>query len=189
MGMDERKEAGMNALKERQAGLSLVELSATMGLVAILAAIAFPGLGNMQRKAVRTVTINDFVHSIHLARNEAIKRNAVVSICRSADGKNCANQLPNWNGGWIVFENLDRDQPANTDAGETILYRRGAVTSGVLDSNRDSFSFRPFNQVDVNGTIVYCPTAVSKDARAIIISHTGRPRTSDKDAGGKPLKC
>jgi type IV fimbrial biogenesis protein FimT len=177
------------AMRGRPKGATLVELVTTLGVAGILATIAIPSFKDLHRKAARTATINDFVHSIHLARSEAIKRNVVVSICRSVDGQTCANTHPNWNGGWIVFENLDRDRPADTDSGETVLYRHAAVSRGTLNSNRDSFSFRPFNQVDVNGTVLYCPGAAAKDARAIIISHTGRPRTSNKDASGKPLKC
>lgn len=175
--------------QDRQVGATLIELLTAVGLVAILGAIAVPNLTSLQRNAARTATLNDFVHSIFLARSESIKRNAVVSICRSSDGASCANSLPNWNSGWIVFENLDGDQPADTDPGEQVLYRHAALAAGIFTSNRESFSFRPFNQGDVNGTLVYCPAPLSKEGRAIIISHTGRPRTSDRDANGKLLKC
>jgi len=58
---------------------------------------------------------------------------------------------PNWNGGWIIFENRDSDQPADTDPGETVLIESRAIGGGTLTSNRVSFSFRPYTQGDVNG--------------------------------------
>ncbi len=184
----------MQTRATRQTGVTLIELMATLGIVAILGAIAIPSFASLQRSTARTTAINDFVHSIFFARSEAITRNAVVSICRSNDGAVCANKDSNWNGGWIVFENIDHDVPADIDPGEPILMRHDALSGGTLISNRASFSFRPVNQGDVNGTLVYCPTAAlgkgaSSESRAIIISHTGRPRTSNRDASGKPLKC
>jgi type IV fimbrial biogenesis protein FimT len=178
----------MDASK-RQGGATLIELMATVGVVAILSVIAVPNFSSIHRNAVRTTTLNDLVRAIFLARSEAIKRNAVVSICPSVDGIRCDSTLPNWNGGWIVFENKDRDQPAELDPGEPVLHRREALTRGTLTSNRSAYSFRPFSQGDVNGTLTYCPEARATDGRAVIINHIGRPRTSDKDASGKPIKC
>jgi type IV fimbrial biogenesis protein FimT len=170
-------------------GTTIVELMVTVSVISILATIAIPNLVAIRRDAARVATVNGFVHSLHLARSEAIKRRSVVSICRSTDGINCANAAANWNAGWIVFVNSDRDQPADTDAGEPILYRHGAIAGGTLTSNRKSFSYRPDLQSDVNGTVLYCPQPKSKDGRAIIISLAGRPRTSNRDASGKPIAC
>ena len=138
-------------------GATLIELVVTIGVLALVSVAAVPGLGAMRRDAVRTATLNDFLHSLYIARNESIMRNSVISICRSRNGINCANAAPNWNDGWIVFENRDRDQPADTDPGEPILYRRGPLDGGTLTSTRSSFSYRPYLQADVNGTILYCP--------------------------------
>jgi type IV fimbrial biogenesis protein FimT len=180
----------MDGRDRRRTGTTLLELLVALTIIAILGTIAAPSLANLRRNAVLTAVVNDVVHSIHLARSEAIKRNAVVSICRTRDGTRCANASRNWNDGWIVFINIDADQPADTDPGEPILWRHEALATGELTSNRQSFSFRPFGQADVNGTLVYCGTKGSiQNSRAIIISHTGRPRTSDRDASGKPLKC
>src|SRR5215831_4963204 len=174
----------------RISGITLVETVTVVAVVVIIGTIAVPNFMYLQRSAQRTAIINDFVHAVHFARSEAIKRNSTVSICRSSDGSTCANSAADWNSGWIVFENLDGDQPADTDPGEPILLRHDRIRTGSFTSNRVSFSFRAFSQGDVNGTLVFCPSKGSaKDARAIIISHTGRPRTSDRDAEGKALKC
>jgi type IV fimbrial biogenesis protein FimT len=171
-------------------GVTLFELCATLSIVGILASIAIPSFANLQRNVGRTTAVNDLLHSMYLARSEAIKRGAVVSVCRTQDGERCADRTANWNTGWLVFVNTDRDQPADLDPGEEILYRHHGWPGGSITSNRVSFSFRPTTQADVNGTIVFCdaPHATS-DPRALIISHTGRPRVSKRDASGRALRC
>jgi type IV fimbrial biogenesis protein FimT len=173
----------------RAPGATLIELIFGLSILAILAAVAAPNLANFQRNTTRTVAVNDFMRSIFLARNKAILNNAVVSICRSTDGATCTTAVSNWESGWIVFQNSDHDQPANRDAGETILYRSAGWRGGLITSNRAAFSFRPTSQADVNGTIVFCDKQGSRDARAIIISHTGRPRIAKRDASNRALQC
>ena len=91
-------------------GITSVETVTTVAVIAIIGSIAVPNFMHLQRNAQRTAVINDFVHAVHFARSEAIKRNATVSICRSINGSTCANKAADWNSGWIVFENLDSDQ-------------------------------------------------------------------------------
>jgi type IV fimbrial biogenesis protein FimT len=171
-------------------GVTLIELMFTVGIASLLGAIAVPQLGALHRSAARTAAINDFMHSIFLARSSAVTSNNVVSICRSEDGITCANHTGNWESGWIVFRNDDHDQPADRDANEEIIERHGPWSGGHITSNRLSFSFRAAAQADVNGTVVFCDVhGKDSDARAIIVSHTGRPRVSSKDASNHALHC
>ena len=171
-------------------GVTLFELCATLSIVGILAAVAVPSFANLHRNAARTAAVNDFLHSVYLARSEAIKRGSVVSLCRTADGERCTDRTSNWDTGWLVFINADRDQPADLDPGEEVLHRHHGWQGGRITSNRVSFSFRPVTQADVNGTIVFCAArGDTSEARAIIISHTGRPRVSKRDASNRALNC
>ncbi len=142
-------------LAQRARGVTLIELMATVGIVAILSAVAVPQLGHLQRSTARTTSVNDFMHSVFLARSKAVMTNGVVSICRSRDSETCATTSTNWETGWIVFQNTDRDQPANRDAGEEIIHRHSGWRGGQITSNRVAFSFRPTSQADVNGTLVF----------------------------------
>jgi type IV fimbrial biogenesis protein FimT len=176
--------------RHRTSGVTLIELICTMSIVAIVSAIAIPEFGHLRRKVARQIVVNDFLHSLHLARNRAIILNQVVSICPSRDGAVCENNNGNWQDGWIVFQNTDRDQPAQRDANETVIYQHSGWIGGDISSNRVSFSFRPTEQADVNGTVVFCDLHGSpSDARAIIISHVGRPRVSARDANNLALQC
>lgn len=174
----------------RTQGITLVELVSVLAIVAIVAAAGIPQMAQFGRAAARRAAVNDMMHSIFLARSKAIMANTVVSLCRSADGETCATNTGNWEDGWIVFVNADRDQPAVRDPEEPIVQRHHGWRGGRITSNRTSFSFRPTTQSGVNGTFVFCDAlGKSGDARAVIISHTGRPRVSERDASNKPLSC
>jgi hypothetical protein len=88
-----------------------------------------------------------------------------------------------------VFVNADRDRPPVVDADEPILRRHPPIPRMSIQSNRAALSFRPITQLDVNGTIVFCDERGGTSARAIIVSHTGRPRVSMRDASGRSLLC
>jgi type IV fimbrial biogenesis protein FimT len=170
-------------------GMTLFELMLTLSLVAVASAVAMPAFADLRRNAVRTATVNDFLHALYLARSEAINRMEVVSVCKSEDGRTCGNELPDWAVGWLVFANHDHDQPPQVDPDEPVLRTYSGWPSGHITANRAAFSFRPVQQNAVNGTVLFCDSAGSAAARAIIISQTGRPRTTSEAAGGGPLEC
>lgn len=170
-------------------GLTLIELVSTMAVVAIVGTLAVPSLHAFLLNAQRTEVVNGFFHSLFLARSEAIKRGQIVSVCRSVDKQRCATRSAQWSEGWIVFANEDRDDPAERDEGEAVLAAHGGWAKGHIASNRLTYSFRPHTQAVVNGTILFCDPRGPTESRAIIISHTGRPRVSRRDASGKALNC
>lgn len=170
-------------------GVTVLELMISVAIVAIVGTLAVPGFNSLYRNAGRTAAVNSFIHAVYLARSEAIKRGAVVSLCKSVDGQNCLNRAPEWSTGWMVFANLDRDDLPDRDAGEPVLAVYHGWPGGSITSNRHAWSFRPYAQAVVNGTLLFCDPRGSAQARAIIISHTGRPRVAQRDASNKPLRC
>lgn len=169
-------------------GFTLLEMMISLSIAAILGSLAVPGFSSLLLDNSRTTAVNSFVHALYLARSESIKRGSVVSICKTSDGQTCANGAA-WNGGWMVFANDDRDDLPVRDPDEAVLHVYEGWSAGSITSNRAAYSFRPYTQSVVNGTLVFCDHRGSAFARAIIISHTGRPRISRKDASNKPLKC
>ena len=170
-------------------GMTLFELLLSLSIVAVISAVAMPAFADLRRSATRTATVNDFLHALYLARSEAINRMEIVSVCRSEDGQACDHDLPDWAGGWLVFANSDRDQPPQVDPDEPVLRSYPGWPGGRITANREAFSFRPIQQSGVNGTVLFCDASGSAGARAIIISQTGRPRTSQRDASDRPLSC
>ena len=174
---------------DRQRGFTLAEIVFALAIVAGLLSWGLPGFREMQRNAARSREINQFVHAVHLARQEAIKRNGVVSLCPSSDGDRCAPPGTPWHEGWIVFVNSDADAPATRDPGEPLLRMAAPWPDGSLDGNRTTLSFRPFGQTGVTATFTFCDDRGARAARAVIISQTGRPRVSQLDPSDRPLTC
>jgi type IV fimbrial biogenesis protein FimT len=170
-------------------GMTLFELMLSLSILAVASTVAMPAFADLRRNAVRTATVNDFLHALYLARSEAINRMEVVSVCKSDDGRTCGNDLPDWAVGWLVFANHDRDQPPQVDPDEPVLRTYSPWSGGHITANREAFSFRPVTQIGVNGTVLFCDAGGGATARAIVISQTGRPRSTNRDADGSPLAC
>lgn len=173
----------------RLSGITLIEILTTLTVLSILGALAAPTFSNLRRDAERTATVNRFFHAIFLARSESMKRGAMISICKSANGETCIYRGAEWSAGWLVFVNTDRDEPPARDPQEDIIAVYEGWERGRITSNRLAYSFRPHIQGVVNGTIVFCDSRGAAHARAIIISHTGRPRVAQRDSRGRPLPC
>ena len=172
----------------RRRGYTLIELLIGLAVVATTLAWGVPSVGNLLRNAARTREVNQFIQAVYVARSEAIKRNGVVSLCPSRDGATCSpNSL--WATGWLIFANLDRDSPAARDSGEELLRVYEPWDAGHITSNRSTLSFRPFGQMGVTATVTFCDDRGSGAARAVIISQTGRPRVSSRNASGSALSC
>ncbi|GAB6195254.1 hypothetical protein PAGU2595_005550 [Lysobacter xanthus] len=73
----------------------------TIAIVAVLAAIAYPNMTGMINGQRLTSTTNSLVGAIQMARNEAIRRNLRVVVCRTATGTACATGNALW-GQWLV---------------------------------------------------------------------------------------
>lgn len=174
---------------ELPGGFSLTELLLAVALLTILAGLSAPSFQDLQLNATRANAVNQFVQSIHLARGEAMKRNGVVSLCASAGAASCETEEAQWNNGWIVFVNGDADVPAVRDADENLLYTYPAWPRGRITSNRATLSFRAFGQTGVTSTFTFCDIRGSREARAVIISQTGRPRVSNRSAADTALTC
>lgn len=182
------RQGATSAAAGRTRGVSYVELLACLAIIAIVAAWGAPSFAALTRDAARTREVNQFIQAVYLARSEAIKRNGVVSLCPSSDGETCAPG-DEWQSGWLVFVNLDRDSPAARDGDEQLLRIYEPWDSGHILSNRTTLSFRPFGQMGVTATVTFCDDRGSSAARAVIISQTGRPRVSSRNASGGALTC
>jgi type IV fimbrial biogenesis protein FimT len=132
--------------------------------------------------------INALFHAIHVARKESIMRRQVVSICPSLDGASC-KPGKDWSAGWIMFNNRDKDEPPQIDAGEPLLQVHKTSEKVKITANRLGFTLRGTEMRATNGTIVVCDAASQVLPKALVISYTGRPRVTENNTGGQPYEC
>lgn len=173
----------------RDRGLTLIELLIACALAAIILSFAIPAFERFTLDARRTRQVNALVRALHLARSSAILRAVPVAICRSTTGASCTPGSRDWSAGYIVFANLDRDSPAQVDRGEPLLHVEPRIEAMTVTANRDALLYWPVSMAGTTATITFCDERGTAAARAVIISHTGRPRISQKDSSGRPIRC
>ena len=172
----------------RDSGYSLLELMMTIAVAALILTLGLPSFSALKARNAQRVEINALFHAVHLARKGSIMRKQVVSLCPTADGLTC-NPGRDWSGGFLVFENSDRDEPPELDDGEILLYRHLGSPSVKIAANRRGFTLRATFLRATNGTLVVCDRAGRVSPRALVISYTGRPRVAERTPGGAPYSC
>lgn len=108
--------------KRTQAGFSLYELMVTLTIVGIVLMVGIPNMGAFRQNSRMISTANDLHSSFYLARSEAARAKANITICASADSMDdppsCGGEFED---GWIIFQDDDGD--IVVDNGEAILRR------------------------------------------------------------------
>lgn len=177
------------------AGFTLIELLVVVALVVILQSLAAPAFSAMVNSMRMTTAVNSLFSSLLLARSEAIKRNSRAVVCKSVTGDACI-KTGGWEQGWIVFH--DANNNAALDAGEAILSREQAVLQPLLlTGNGPVISYVSYTSMGTTsytsgafqaGRLTVCPESATRvDARQIVISSAGRPRTVKTTVAQCPL--
>ena len=102
----------------KNAGFTLIELMMTLLVAGVVLGFGIPAFTEFIANNRMAASVNDFTSAIHMARTEAVKRRANVTLCPSADwntdNPSCAN-AGSFADGWIVFIDCTvAPPPANT---------------------------------------------------------------------------
>ena len=116
----------------KQTGFTLYELLITVLIVGVILALGIPNVRQFTQNSRMTSAANDLNSAFHLARSEASRAKATITICASANSMlpeaNCGGT---WEQGYIVFV----DAPAG--AGDI------ARTDPSPRCGRDGNAYRP----------------------------------------------
>lgn len=160
-------------------GFTLIELMVTLGIGAILLALAAPSF-------IETVTRYrlDAAHSamrdtLLLARETARTDTATVTVCASSSGSACTNS--SWQLGAIAF--LDDDADGTLDKGETIVGKFESFASGIsiaatVKSSGKSYSrtyvqFSGEGELDPNYALEFTSCAAGHAPYMIVVQRGG----------------
>ena len=86
----------------KNGGFTLIELMIVLVIVAAVLGLVPPGMAQLSLSTNLKSYSHEMLSSVYLARSEAIKRNAPVTLCVSTDGVTCAG-AGDWEQGWIVL--------------------------------------------------------------------------------------
>ncbi len=163
-------------------GFTLVEMMATLAVAGTLITTGVTSLQALLGNNRLATQANVLMHSIMLARSEAIRRNARVTLAKVGQ---------HWESGWIGF--VDSNANARLDDGEELLLTQGPLPGNLrLTANRgvrDYISYTAQGRAQrvsgafQAGRLMLCDhheEATPHHARAIIISGSGRPRVSSR---------
>jgi type IV fimbrial biogenesis protein FimT len=167
-----------------QRGHTLAETLVAMSIVASATALAVPEMSKILASMRLRAAMSAMTSGLHLTRNEAIRRNSHVVLCKSADGTDCT-RAGDWAQGWIIF--FDQNHNARLDAGETVLYREASIAGNIrLWGNtpvKDYTSYTSFgrakmvaNNFQAGSFFVCARSLTSTDGYRILIDRSGTPR-------------
>lgn len=181
-------------------GASLVELVATVTIVAILAAVATPHLRDLVRRNKVTVATNRLLTDLSHARLAATHRSSYASMCPSADGTSCEPDLAQSRGRIVYAYQPGKARKAApfdpSPAAGNVLLRYTPVDPNVSITMKNSaiVGFDAEGNLAASSSVaefLICyrlgdgttENSAKTPGKRLTINHSGRPSAVDMAAG------
>ena len=161
-------------------GHTLTELLAMLGIAAVIAAVAVPVFSNLLLESRMNAAVSTAMHAVNLARQFSATRSEAIRLCGSEDERKCSGRL-DWSGGLLLASDGDLFH-------QSLMLSGGSGTTSI-HSNRSTISFEGGSGFATPATLTVCDRRGARTARAVIVSRSGRPRTSDRDGSDGALTC
>ncbi|TXH06003.1 MAG: prepilin-type N-terminal cleavage/methylation domain-containing protein [Nevskiaceae bacterium] len=179
-----------------QHGLTLMELLVTIAIAAVLMAVAIPNFSAAMLNERAASQVSSLVTSLDYARSEAVKRDASVCVCASANGSTCGTD---WSQGWLVYTITGSDcTTVNPGASLNVLNSVMQPQSGsnTLTTNPANTTYLGFLQSGMAGqaqvSFKYCDSRGAAVARYVEVNPIGRVQAAPalgKNIAGVALTC
>jgi type IV fimbrial biogenesis protein FimT len=164
-------------------GFSLIELLTALAISAVLAGLGWPMMTRQRAAAAVAAATDRTLAALQMARQQALSTGQSVTVCPSADGRQCA-----FGGGqWMAFENRPGGRDSTRESGEPLLQRwqlpEGIRTSGT----RGYAAYQPATRAAATLTFRFCHERHPELSQSVIVSQTGRPRVSRPNPANSPV--
>lgn len=162
----------------RPSGFTLIELAVTVAVIGILATIAMPNMTALINRSRLTSQASEVVSALQLARAEAIRRNARVTVCRSTNGITCDSGT-DW-AHWII---VGRD---NATGADDVIRDSTTNASQQISGPAAGIVFKPSGLIDAQATVTVCmPTTRPADnQRELTVMISGIVSMKNVDGSG-----
>lgn len=188
-------------------GFTMIELLIALAVAAILLAVGIPSFSGAIKNSQVSADYNGLLQSLYMARSEAVKRTASVSMCpkKEIDSTECGAGLHDWKNGWLVFidaspTNNIEDNPEIGAEDEIILVHEEIRSQntikaiGSVDRTQTTYSDKTYIQFRAtgtaawgNGTFEICNSDEDELSRTINIAPTGDVRPGRNSGGTRPV--
>lgn len=157
-------------------GFTMAELLIAMAISGILLMVAVPSFQEAALSSQLRAASNNLLVASVAARSEAIKRNAVVELCPSADGSTCGGS---WEAGWIVScLSSDNIICGAGGANRLVLHAESSAGPGIrviAQGGATSLSFQPSGAAATAQTFKICREhPLGAQERVLVLTGTGR---------------
>ncbi|SHL31053.1 GspH/FimT family pseudopilin [Halomonas caseinilytica] len=159
--------------KPRQAGLTLLELCVVTGLLAFTVAWTAPRLDGFMARNEVTSDVMRLKEVLATARNAAIVRRTVITVCPSRDGRRCSDD-------WTMPLSILQGEVDLPPSQRTLLGRRNASQVPAIAYRLDHrpVRYQPTGHATGhNGTFRLCGRR--GEGASVIVSNFGRVRVVD----------
>lgn len=166
----------MAGMRQRQQGLTLVELMVTLAVAIILIAVGMPLFTGVAGSNRATTQANNLVAAMKLARSEAVKRRDLVNVC-AGNGAACGG-AGDWATGWFVHS--DTNDNGTLDAPDVLrAWESLADASTVTVTGGASVAFLATGEA--NGTYTFelnNSDATAGGQRCVTVTNAGQVRSA-----------
>lgn len=153
------------AMRLRQPGFTLIELLIAVAVAGVLAAVAIPNVRFLIYSYRLKTAATDIHTMLVLARSEAIKRNAAVTINPVS--------ASDWSRGWSITAGGQVISRQDAFSGLTFSMRNAAYASKTVSSLTYTSTGRE-NSVDGVAFVLTSPLIPGLPARCVVLDPSGR---------------